>query len=130
MIAGDVVLDGEAAEAIGEDIEGEVLDFLEADAALAHIEFLAAFGPGLFEAGTFGGVGVMAHEVEGAVVFLGGEAAVGEGLAGVAVVACGEDAMGDIVADHAVLHAFLELGVEVGEDDLADGFEELAAFRG
>ena len=131
LIAGDEGLRGRAADDLGEDIEREVLEVLEADARLAHVELLAGLRPGLAEPLLLVGIAVDEAQMERHVILLGGEAHVGERLAGVAVVAGGEHPMRHVVADHAVLHALLDaLPVEVLDDDGAHGLERGAAVGG
>jgi hypothetical protein len=64
------------------------------------------------------------------VVLLRGHARERQRLLGVAVVARRVDLMGHVVSDHAVLHAFDVGFVEVFADDLANGFQGLAAVVG
>ena len=128
----DVEFGGDAFDGLAEDVEIEVAEFLEADAGFAFVEFSAGLGPFGFEPGGVRAVGldVEGHEIDGHAVFLRGEAGEGEWVFGIAVVAGGVDGVGDAVADHAVGHFFLVGGVEVGENDGADGGDDFAAVGG
>lgn len=61
---------------------------------------------------------------------LRGESGEGQGLFGIAMVSSGINPVRDVVADHAVLHALLEIFVEMGEDDLADRLDGMATVFG
>ena len=128
----DVEFGGDALDGLCEDVEIKVGEFFEADAGFALVEFLAGFGPFGFEPGGVCAVGsdIEGHEVDGHVVFLGGEAGEGEWVFGITVVTGGIDGVRDAVADHAVGHFFLVGGVEVGENDGADGGDDFAAVGG
>ena len=128
----NVLFGGDAFDGLAEDVEIEVGKFFEADAGFAFVEFLAGLGPFGFEPGgvTAVSLDVEGHEMDGHVVFLGGEAGEGEGVFGIAVVSGGVDGVRDAVANHAVGHLFLVNGIEVGEDDGADGGDGFAAVGG
>lgn len=128
----DVLFGGDAFDGLSEDVEIEVGELFEADAGFSFVEFLAGLGPFGFEPSGITAVDleVEGHQINRHVVFLGGEAGEGEGVFGIAVVAGGVDGVRDAVADHAVGHVFLVSGVEVGEDDGADGGDGFAAIRG
>src|SRR5262245_50079792 len=66
----DVLLDGYPGVRLTHDIEGQVVELLEPDAALAHVELLAALGPAVLEPSRVVVVAVDAHEVQRHVVLL------------------------------------------------------------
>lgn len=122
-------LHGNASDESTDEIEWEIFNFPEADAAFSPVELESRFEPLGAEPVLELGVFVKAHEVGGEVVFLGGESGEGERLLRVAVISCGIDAMRNGIADHSVLHEFHESGVEVGADDFADGLQGCATVR-
>ena len=121
-----MVFDRDPPDGIADHVEGKVFEPAESHATLAHVEGPARPRPGPAEALFFAGVDIEEHQVEGEVVFLGGEGGERHGLAWVAVVAGWIDAVRHEIADHAVLHAFRETRVEAAADD---GPHRLDRFR-
>ncbi len=76
----DVVRCRQAADGLADDVQCEVFELLEANAAFAHVELLSTFGPGGTE--PFFAIAVVDHQVDGHVVFCAARPANGSGRRG------------------------------------------------
>ena len=114
--------DGGAGDGLDDEVEGKVVQGLEAEAGLAEVELLAAGGVLVEEPLSGDVVGVDSHEVEGDVVGLGSQGNVGQGLA---VVGDGVGLQGYDVVDHAEEYCFLVAVGQVLEDELPEGGDGL-----
>ena len=121
---------GGSFDGLADHIQSQVFQFFEADARFACIEFFARFGPFFDKPVGVVAVHIGAHHVDGHVVFLRGQTHVWQRLFGVAMISGGIDAMGYVVADHAVGHALFVVFVEVGENDFAHSFYRREAVFG
>src|ERR1043166_2239717 len=127
FVVDDVLPRRDAGDRLSDRVERKVLDLLEADARLSHVELFSRLGPLLAEPFLVFRVAVEAHHVNGHVVFLGGETGERQRLLGVAMIARGIKFVRHKVADHAVLDPFLEVLVEVLENDVANLLDRAAA---
>src|SRR5262245_28918188 len=73
LVLREVCVHGDAGDGLAHDVEREVVEGLEADARLAHVELLPGVAVGLLEPGARRGIAVYAHQVEGHVPFLRGD---------------------------------------------------------
>jgi len=129
----DVFLRGHALERLANEIKRQIIEFGEANARLAEGgfgQFLARLDPLINEALFFSFIAIDAHEVERHVILLRSHTRKGQRLFWIAVIPGRIDAVGDVVTDHAVLHALFEWLVEVLEDHLAQRLQRLAAIFG
>ena len=76
------------------------------------------------------GAAVEAHQINGHVVFLRGEAGKRQRLFRIAMIAGGINAVRHIVADHSVLHSLLIALAKVLEDHLPHSLNRRPAVRG
>lgn len=130
FVIADVFLGRGLGDGFAEDIEGDLLQTLEPDATLAHVEFLAGSFPIGFERLSIRVGEIEAGEVDRHMGLLRGEPGKGQGLLGIAVVSGRINPVWDVIADHAVLHALFEIFVEMGKNDFTDGLDGMATVFG
>src|SRR5436309_12087807 len=113
LVDRDVGLRGRAGDELADGVERQVVELLEADARLPHVELLAGLLERLPQPALLPRVAVGAHQVESVVVLLRGERGVAQGLAVVGIWIALE---GDLVVDGPPIHPLPVARGEMVED--------------
>src|SRR5258708_29551412 len=127
LVERDVCVHGHGGNGLADDRQRKIIDGLEAHARLAHVELLSLACETVTERLRRRRVAVHAHEIEGAVILLRGEAGVAQR---VSIVRLRIPAERHVIVDHAVLDSLDVTAREVAKHHVPHGTDGRAPLRG
>ena len=114
------LIDADFAREFSDELDRKGIYFFEADAALAHVEFVGAmFRELIHEPFHELGVRVNSHMIDTYKIFLRCQVHEGQGELRVAVISVRENGVWDDIGDHSVTHGFAESFGQVFANDFA-----------